>query len=308
MTTTNSNTPPAPQAQQPQPQNGIQKFQESMVDSVLSRISYFQTNGDLKIPANYSPENAVRSAWLIIQDVKNMDKKPALEVCTRESVANALLDMVLQGLSPVKKQCYFVVYGNKLTLQKSYMGNIAVGKRVANVKEVKGVPVYEGDVFKYEINTITGRKKIIEHTQDFKNIDPDKTAGAYAIVTENDGNTWSEVMSIKQIKKAWAMGNAKGNSAAHKDFADEMACKTVINRALKIAIGASDDGDLFIEEEQFDDIVSAGVKHQIAENANKKELQMDEPAQKDGVVTLEGHDVDTSTGEATEIPADKPPF
>lgn len=306
--TTGNTTTPAPQVQQPQPQNGVQKFQETMVDMVLSRISYFQTNGDLKIPANYSPENAVRSAWLIIQDVKNMDKKPALEACTKESVANALLDMVLQGLSPVKKQCYFVVYGNKLTLQKSYMGNILVGKRVANIKEVKAVPVYEGDVFKYEINSITGRKKVIEHIQEFKNIDPDKTAGAYAIVTENDGGTWAEVMTMKQIKKAWAMGNAKGNSPAHKEFPDEMACKTVVNRALKVAIGSSDDGDLFMDEEQFDDIVSAGVKHQIAENANKKELAMDQPVEKDGVVTLEGHTVDTATGEATETPADKPPF
>lgn len=307
MTTQNANTP-APQAQQPQPQNGVQKFQESTVDIVLNRIASFQTNGDLKIPANYSPENAIRSAWLIIQDVKNMDKKPALEVCTKESVANALLDMVLQGLSPVKKQCYFVVFGNKLTLQKSYMGNILIGKRVANVKEVKGVPVYEGDVFKYEINSVTGRKKILEHLQEFKNIDPDKTAGAYAIVTENDGNTWAEVMTMKQIRKAWMMGNAKGNSPAHKEFPDEMACKTVINRALKIAIGSSDDGDLFIEEDQFDDIVTAGVKHQIAENANKKELSMDQPAEKEGVITLDGHTVDTGTGEATETPIDKPPF
>lgn len=273
-------TQPAQQTQAVQKQNGqtgaVKKFEENTVDLVLNRISVFQTNGDLKLPANYSPENAVRSAWLILQDVKNINKEPALDVCTKESVANALLDMVLQGLSPVKKQCYFVVYANKLVCQKSYMGTIAVSKRVANVKEVKAVPVYEGDVFKYEINIETGRKKIIEHKQDMKNIDPDKVAGAYAIVIENEGGTWVEIMTIKQIRRAWEMGNAKGKSPAHNNFADEMACKTVVNRALKIAIGSSDDGDLFLEEEQFDDIVSSGVKHEIKQNANKNQLAIEE--------------------------------
>lgn len=294
MTTTNQNTPAV--TNQP---NGVKKFEEGTVDLVLERISAFQTNGDLKLPANYSPENAIRSAWLILQDVKDMNKQPALTVCTKESIANALLDMVLQGLSPVKKQCYFVVYGNKLTLQKSYIGNIAVGKRVANIKEVKAVPVYEGDVFKYEINIESGRKRVTEHIQDFKNIDPDKCAGAYAIVTENDGKTWTEVMTIKQIKKAWEMGNAKGNSPAHKNFADEMACKTVVNRALKIAIGSSDDGDLFLEDEQLDDIVTAGVKHQIAENANKKELSLEDKPNPN-VITVSPDDVNQETGEVTE--------
>jgi recombination protein RecT len=282
--------------------NGVKKFEEGTVDIVLSRIQSFQTNGDLKLPASYSPENAIRSAWLILQDVKDMNKQPALQVCTKESIANALLDMVLQGLSPVKKQCYFVVYGNKLNLQKSYIGTIAVSKRVANVKEVKAIPVYEGDVFKYEIDIVTGRKKIIEHTQEFKNIDPDKTAGAYAIITENDDKSWVEVMTMKQIRKAWEMGNAKGNSPAHKNFADEMACKTVINRALKVAIGSSDDGDLFLEEEQLDDALTAGVKHQIELNANKKEMAMDEhESDQSNVITAPGGEkVNTETGEVLQ--------
>lgn len=300
MTTANNNQAQPPSTLPVVQSTSIKKFEEGTVETVLSRIASFQTNGDLKLPPNYSPENAIRSAWLILQDIKDTNKKPALEVCTKESIANSLLDMVIQGLSPVKKQCYFVVYGNTLKMQKSYMGNIAVGKRVANVKEVKAVPVYEGDVFKYEINIATGRKKVLEHVQEFKNIDPDKTAGAYAIVTENDGNTWTEVMTIKQIRKAWAMGNAKGDSPAHKNFADEMACKTVINRALKIAIGSSDDGDLFMDEEQFEDVVSSGVKHQISENANKKELAMDDTQNANVVSMPKDTTVDTETGEIKE--------
>jgi recombination protein RecT len=308
MTTQNVNgqAPAKTNGESAQSNNAPKKFEETTVDLVLSRITEFQKGGDLKLPSNYSPENAIRSAWLILQDVKNLDKRPALEVCTRESVANALLDMVLQGLSPVKKQCYFVVYGNKLQLQKSYIGTIAISKRVAGVKEVKAVPVYEGDVFRYEVNITTGRKKVIEHKQEFANIDPDKCAGAYAIVTEQSGESWTEVMTMKQIRKAWEMGNAKGNSPAHRNFADEMACKTVVNRALKIAIGSSDDGDLFLEEDQFEDAVTANVKHQISEHANKKDLSMQEDttAGENGassVVKLQtGEQVDTTTGEVKE--------
>lgn len=298
-------TQPPATPEQPKPaSNGVAKFTESTVDNVLLKVTSFQTNGDLKLPPNYSAENAVRSAWLMIQEVKNMDKRPALEVCTRESIANALLDMVLQGLNPVKKQCYFIVYGNKLVLQKSYIGTIMVSKRVADVKEVKGVPIYEGDVFKYEINLETGIKKIVEHTQNFANIDPDKVTGAYALVTKNDGTISVEVMTMKQIRKSWEMGNAKGASPAHKNFADEMSCKTVINRALKVAIGSSDDSSLYEEEELTETRFTADVKQEIKNFSNKDEIGFNDNTQEESNVTseLNGNavQVNTETGEVKE--------
>lgn len=59
-----------------------------------------------------------------------------MEVCSRESIANSLLDMVVQGLSPAKTQCYFIVYGNQLQLNRSYFGTQAVLKRLTNVKDI----------------------------------------------------------------------------------------------------------------------------------------------------------------------------
>lgn len=254
----------------------VQKFGENTVESVIKRIGEFTTQGGVKLPPNYSAENAVRSAWLIIQETKNLDKKPALDVCTRESVATAMLDMVLQGLNPVKKQCYFVVYGNKLVMQKSYIGTISVGKRVADIKDVRGVPIYKGDEFAYEIDHQTGIKKITKHVQDFSNIDPAGVIGAYAIVTYNNGSSRAEIMNMKQITASWNMGNAKGQSPAHKNFADEMACKTVISRALKLDIGSTDDGALFDEDGMIqDDVVASHVKQEISENANQEELSIE---------------------------------
>jgi recombination protein RecT len=37
-----------------------------------------------------------------------------LQACTRDSIANALLDMAVQGLNPAKKQGYFIAYGKQL--------------------------------------------------------------------------------------------------------------------------------------------------------------------------------------------------
>lgn len=272
----------------------MQKFSDNTVDSVIKRIGEFTNGGGVKLPKNYSAENAVRSAWLIIQQVKNLDKRPALEVCTKESIANALLEMVLNGLNPVKKQCYFVVHGNQLTMQRSYIGRIAIGKRIADVKEVRGVPIYKDDVFEYEINKENGRKMVTKHEQKFENIDPAKTIGAYAIVNYNDGTTRTEIMNMIQIRASWEMGSAKGNSPAHKNFTDEMACKTVIARSLKIDVDSTDDGSLFENDDEgdvVDDVVSAYAENEIDQHANKTEIGFD---------NVEQTPVDTETGEVKQ--------
>jgi recombination protein RecT len=242
----------------------------TIVDGVLARIGEMQNNGNMQLPANYNAENAMRSAWLMIQQTKNLENKPALEVCTQASIANALLDMVLQGLSPVKKQCYFIVYGPTLTMQRSYFGTIAISKRVAGVKDAVGIPIFEKDVFKYTIDIKSGIKTVTQHDQEFDNIDITKLKGAYAVITYDDGHVEYDIMTMQQIRASWEMGKAKGNSPAHKNFPDQMACRTVISRALKIPVNSSNDEDLFGEPEEstFSKQVTEDVKHTIATEAN----------------------------------------
>ncbi len=261
-------TQQAPPAENKQP---VRRFEENALELTISKVDAYTKNGNLQLPPKYSAENALRSAWLLIQQAQDLNKRPALEVCTKESIANALFDMVLQGLSPAKKQCYFIVYGNKLQMQRSYFGTIAVSKRVAGVFDAVGVPIYKNDTFKYSIDTKTGIKTVTEHVQDFDNIDPQNLKGAYAIVTYEDGRIEYEVMTMQQIVQSWQMGATKGNSPAHKSFPDQMACRTVINRALKIPINSSNDDDLFGEEpgqSSYSKQVEADVKNQIDTNSN----------------------------------------
>lgn len=304
----------AQQPAAPQPKQEALAVQKDVVDSVLAKINTFEENGELKLPANYSAPNALKSAWLILQDVVDKNNQPVLQSCTRESIANSLLSMVVQGLSPVKNQCYFIPYGKELQLQRSYLGTLAVAKRVGGVKTAIANCIYEGDNFKYSIDPETGLKKIIEHTQDLANLDADKVKGAYAILTTDDGRTIVEIMNMGQIRKAWMQGSMKGGSPAHKNFGDEMAKKSVLGRACKMLIGISDDADLYDEQDIDSTDTVAGLRNaNIATGANKKTVQNIEDANFEEVkpTDLNTNKQNQPTAEkkpANGSPSNEPPY
>lgn len=254
-----------------QPTTAVKKFEENTKDAVIAKIEEQISSGDLMIPDNYAWKNAVQSGWLHLLEVVDRNNKPALEVCSKESVAIAFLDMIQQGLSVTKKQGYFVVYGTKLSFDPSYFGSITIAKRDCGVSEVNGGVVYEGDDFKYEVDVASGRKKIIKHDQSLDNIDINKIKGAYAIVSFNDGTSNTEIMTMTQIRSAWAMGGSKGNSPAHKNFPDRMAIKTVSNRALTIMNASSDDSAMMNDDDQ-----PSNLRNTIQSKANKTALSFDQ--------------------------------
>lgn len=243
---------------------------------VLAKVDQFTQAGELKLPADYSPENALKSAYLILSEQKTSNNKPVLEVCTKASVANALLKMVVWGLSPMKKQCDFIPYGDKLECSIEYTGNIALAKRFGGLKDIKPRAIFEGDDFQFEVDPETGRNKLVKHSQTLQSMGSKKVIGAYAMLEMTDGSKDMEIMSIEQIRDAWNQGAMKGNSPAHKNFPDQMAMKTVINRACKPLIRSSDDAVLYSETdgegERTIDVVAEDVKHEIREKANKEEI------------------------------------
>lgn len=258
---------------------------ESLFDKVTGRVNDLAKHGGLDIPKNYSIENAVKSAFLILQDTEDRNKKPVLSVCTQASVSNAILKMVAQGMNPAKAQCYFIAYGDKLNYQRSYQGSIALAKRVGNVKEVNANIIYDGDEYATEVNTDTGRRRLLKHDSPFENRDDKKIKGGYAIVLFNDGTSRLEEMTIAEIKASWMMGQTKGNSPAHSGFAGEMAKKTIINRALKTIINSSSDSDL-MDEDSVSSIEAIGIDSEVKEKANSKSLSFDDGFE-DAVMTQE---------------------
>lgn len=240
---------------------------------VLAKIDSFQSSGELRLPKDYNVENALKSAYIILSDPKNN----ILAKCDKSSVAEALLKMVVYGVSPIKKQCYFIPYGEKLECSVSYAGNIAIAKRYGKLKNIKGNAIFEGDTFEFEVDTVTGRRKITKHLQTLESVGSNKIKGAYAVFELNDGSVDVEVMNIAQIQMAWGQGGSKGNSPAHKNFADQMAVKTVLNRACKLLISSSDDSVLYdpLEDDKVIDVTDADVQHEIKNKANKEPIDFD---------------------------------
>ena len=254
-------------------------FQKDITDSVTSRINELQEMGALVLPKTYAVGNELKMAWFALQEVKDRNGKPALEVCSKESVANALLKMCIQGLSVWRKQVDFIVYGNKLSCDREYHGTIALALRTGRVT---GIPeaeiIYENDIFKYRI--VNGKKEVVEHAQDLENIDITKIKGAYAVVPLTDGTFYTEIMTIQQIKQAWMQGAMKGQSGAHKNFTDQMAKKTVISRALKLYISSSDDE--YLLENEADPVPIQEKKETLEEvEFTEAEVVQDEPEQLD---------------------------
>jgi len=282
----------------------VVKKQMNIVDNVLIKVNTFQSEGELRLPKNYSPENALKSAYLILKETLDKDKKPVLESCTTESIANALLDMVVQGLSPMKKQCYFIAYGNKLQLSRSYQGTIAMAKR-SGMKSIVTNVIYKGDSFNYEIDPDTGRKRILKHEQKINNIDNNNIIGAYAIVTLNDGTQNLEIMTIKQIRQAWMQGSMNGNSGAHKNFTEEMCKKTVINRACKPIINSGDDSYLPLANTQ--EIIEI---NDTPEDANTEILEIPDTNPQETIPEKAIETPETEKKEVIEqaIPVNQPDF
>lgn len=240
------------------------------IDGMLKTLGDKQEQTGLTLPPNYNVSVALNSAYLILQETVDRDKNPVLKSCSQQSIASALMDMAVQGLNPSKKQCYFVAYGGKLTLSRSYQGTMAIAKRVG-AKTIDAEVIYEGDEFEYHIEN--GVKVLDKHKQDFMAIDNSKIKGAYCVIETEDGRKHLEVMNIAQIKKAWSKGYGyKENGGVHSDFADQMAKKTVINRACKNIINSSDDSYLneleHTKDEDDLDIVDDIMQEDIKANAN----------------------------------------
>ena len=276
--------------------NEIKKIEEKQItDIVFNKVVDLQARGAIDFPNNYSVGNALKSAYLMLQQATTRDKKPVLQACTQESIANSLLDMVVQGLNPAKQQCYFIPYGNQLTLSRSFLGTIALTKRLKGVKDVVAYPIYKNDKLDIGFDILTGKTKINEFKPSLVHNIQD-LIGALGIIVGEKEPLYIEYMNMEQIKNAWNQGTMKGNSPAHKNFPDQMAIKTVINRICKRYVNTADDSDKIADLiNQSVEEVDNAMEVEMSKNANVKELPLDEieeiPLEKleeiDGQVAIE---------------------
>lgn len=194
----------------------------------------------LNIPKGFDANKAIIEFTLAVGQAKDKNNKPALEVCTKESIVQCLKETLTECYSLSKDQAYLIVYGDKLSLQPSYFGNEARAKLFDdNLQDVPANVIYKGDIFEYEIDSVTGRKRVTKHEQKFENISDKNIVGAYATAVFKDGTSYIDIMSYEEIKQAWSM--SRTGNATHNKFGAEMAKKTVISRITKSIIKTSND-------------------------------------------------------------------
>lgn len=214
------------------------ELSERQITSGINKRIEEKQDENFIVPPNYSLGNALSNAYY---ELKNSSSGNLLSQCTDESIYISLLDMVAQGLSPAKKQCYFIKYGDKVQLRRSYFGTMKVVKELNEVKDIWAGVIFEGDVFESEI--VNGRRRFVSHESYWENQD-NPIKGAYCIIKDINNEEYLTIMTKKQIDKAWSKAKTKN---VQIDFPDQMAMRTVINRAAKSFINTSNDSSYFVE-------------------------------------------------------------
>ncbi|HGD3061582.1 TPA: recombinase RecT [Streptococcus agalactiae] len=241
--------------------------QKQVTSNIATRINQMKDSDGLMIAPKYSVSNALSSAYYALKNGNLLNKD-------QDSIYNALLDMVTQGLSPAKNQCYFVPYGNAVKLTRSYFGTMKVVKQLPEVKDIYAEVIYKGDEFK--IKNENGRKVFVSHDTDWMNAD-NEIVGAYCIIEKEDSEKILTVMTKKEIDKSWSKAKTKN---VQNDFPQEMAKRTVINRAAKQFFNTSDDNDLFV------DAVNRTTENEYDNDRQVKDIT---PQEKNSLDDLIGH-------------------
>lgn len=195
-----------------------------IADSILANFNKLATQGQLVFPKGYNLGNQLKLMYTSLSQNGSISKATAI------SIGEALTEAVIQGLEIDKKQLYFIVYDRKLTMFRSYYGDISVAKRTGLVKDIRARVIYKGD--EYEIDTNEDGESIITgHRTKLANMDND-IEGAYAWAELPNGKRLYCIMTWNEIQKNWS--KSKSGGGVQKDFPQEMAKRTVIRRLVKM--------------------------------------------------------------------------
>lgn len=265
----------------------------TLVEEVaLAKINQYMELG-LVLPQDYSPTNSLKKARLMLNDMQ-IEGRPALEMCTKESVLSCLIEMVTKGYDVSSMQAYFIPRktknGYQMTLMESVYGRIARAKRASkNYKPIVQF-VHQDDIFKYGIDVKTGYTVVEKHETCLENKDKPIIA-AYAYVTDNDGNTEVFIMSQRDWMVSWKK-SANGCAVA-KEFAEDMIFRTIVKKSTKKLVNAAVNAFIPTSNNDDDDTMLAGDKQ-------PEFTQQVIDAEVEEIKTEQGEVVNPETGEVIQ--------
>lgn len=259
-----------------QPQNAIQTQSQSkpklkdqvasaisvpnISDRILSSFDKLIKEGQLSFPKGYQVGNELKSAFFKISNNSN------LASCSPASIANALSDMAVQGLSVQRNQGYLIPYNGTLSFQRSYFGDIVLALRTGVIADVKARVIYEGD--EYELDTDEqGYECIKNHKSSLENHD-NPIKGAYAWATGINGYKMFAIMTKKEIEANWSLSK-DSTRKFQKTFPQEASKRTAIRRLMKMIFNAAA-VDLTEEQQQAINLYNSGMEDDYVGNNDFK--------------------------------------
>ena len=265
---------------------------KSVGDIVLSRVNEMSEAG-FTLPADYNPTNAIKASMLVLQEIKDKNGKPALEVCTPASIQAALFKMLTFGEDVSKTQGYFITYGTQLQYQESYFGKVLRVRRIFPDWTPVPMIIHEGDSFEYAIDPNTGRKKVLKHEQKLENIDK-PILGGYLYIPCADGGQDLYVMTAKEI--AAAHSKSRGGGAVHKQFSTKMYSKTLVSSGCNYILNSTPSQSTVADNSDDPNAPEPTQEFDYAEEVVEVHELPDAP-----------QDVDTETGEIKNEPVPEAP-
>ena len=270
----------------------VKKTVKSVGDIVLARVNEMSEAG-FTLPADYNPTNAIKASMLVLQEIKDKNGKPALEVCTPASIQAALFKMLTFGEDVSKVQGYFITYGTQLQYQESYFGKVLRVRRIFPDWTPVPMLIHEGDSFEYAIDPETGRKKVVKHEQKLENIDK-AIIGGYLYIPCADGGQDLYIMTAKEI--AAAHSKSRGGGAVHKQFSTKMYSKTLVSSGCNYILNSTPSQSNIADNSDDPNAPEPAQEFDYAEEIVEVHELPDAP-----------QDVDTETGEIKNEPVPEAP-
>ena len=226
----------------------VSKEQQILMPIAESYIAMFPNKG------NDTTKQNIISMALKLSEIKDKTGRPAIEICTKESVMQVAQEVIVKKLDLMKNQGALIVRGNKLILQSQYQGNVSRALELNPfLSHFNFVPIYKNDKVEMEVGK-DGSYGIKNHTTSFVNIGNNNLVGGYVRAIKKDGSVYmTEVMTMEQIKIAWSK-SSNSSLSVHKEFPIKMMRKTILNSLCTWLINTTGEQEQYTEDYEVNDM------------------------------------------------------
>ena len=273
-------------------ENKNTNLQVSKEQQVLMPIaeSYIAMFPEIANDKTFNAKQAIISMALKLKETKDKAGRPAIDVCSRESIMTVTQEVLVKKLDLMKSQAALLVRGDRLMLQPEYFGNV---KRSLELNPFLAyftfAIIYKDDKVELEIAE-DGGYRVKSHKTSIANIGKDKVVACYANAVKKDGTIYAtELMTMEEIKMAWSQ-SSNSSLSVHGKFWRKMCRKTVLNSLCTWLINTTGEteNEYFAEQDEEDFIRPQGIEITLDEGQDYSEpSENEEPTNEEEAVEPE---------------------